>query len=224
MRYSIWSKIGSYFIDILLEKQESVYSGTLELIQRKGRLALCTENAVYSYEDLYSNFRDSFKQMNWSSLKGNKVLVLGMGMGSIPQLLEQQFGNHFRYTLVELDEVVVALAQKYTLPKLQSDYNVVTANAVDFVANDTQQYDIIAVDLFVDDQTPAIFEQTEFLENCKKRLHPEGVLIYNRLTYSEILKEKTDFFYKRCFQPVFIKSVILTLDGNKMLFSRSILK
>lgn len=224
MRYSIWSKIGSYFVDILLEKQQSVHSGTLELIQRKGRLALCTENAVYSYEDLYSNFRDSFKQMNWSNLKGNKVLVLGMGMGSIPQLLEQQFGNRFRYTLVELDEVVVALAQKYTLPKLQSDYKVVTANAMDFVANDNQQYDIIAVDLFVDDKTPAIFEQADFLENCKKRLRPKGVLIYNRLTYNEILKAKTAFFYKNYFQPIFIKSVVLTLDGNKMLFSRDILK
>ena len=56
MKHSFLTKIGSYLIDIPIEEKTSRFSGKLELILRKGRYALCTSNAVYSFDDLYINF------------------------------------------------------------------------------------------------------------------------------------------------------------------------
>lgn len=84
MEPSFWTKLGSYWFDIQLEETDSDYSGKLEVICRKGRYALCTKNAVYSYDDLYVNFRKSFQQVDLERYKINDVLVLGLGLGSIP--------------------------------------------------------------------------------------------------------------------------------------------
>lgn len=225
MQYSIWSKIASYFVDIVLEKRQSEYSGQLELIQRQGRLALCTANAVYSYEDLYRNFRDSFARLDLSQLptKSN-VLVLGLGLGSIPLLLERKFNKNYTYTLVEIDPVVVELAQKYILPHLRSSIRVETTDAAKFVADCQGKFDMIAIDIFVDDLTPAVFESATFLKQVQKLLSPKGIVLYNRLIYNTKLMEQTTFFYKNSFNLVFKDSCELDLEGNKMLLSRCMLK
>lgn len=225
MQYSIWSKIASYFVDVVLEKKQSKYSGELELIQRKGRLALCTPNAVYSYEDLYRNFRDSFAKLDLDQLpKKSKVLVLGLGLGSIPLLLERKFNKNYTYTLVEIDPVIVKLAQQYTFPYLDSAVNIVTADAAQFVANCQEKFDMIAIDIFVDDQTPVIFESKTFLKQVQKLLSPNGIVLYNRLIYNTKLMKNTTFFYENCFKLVFEESCELDLEGNKMLLSRGMLK
>ena len=107
MKKSFWINIASYFTDICLEKQECDFSDNLEVICRKGRFALCTENAVYSYDDLYYNFRGVFNKIDLNSLKVKDVLVLGLGLGSVPLLLEKIFKKNYTYTLVEIDPVVV---------------------------------------------------------------------------------------------------------------------
>jgi SAM-dependent methyltransferase len=224
MRYSIWSKLASYVIDVVLEKKQSTYSGGLELIQRKGRLALCTTNAVYSYEDLYVNFRDSFDRLDLDQLEGNNVLVLGLGLGSIPLLLERHFHKKYSYTLVEIDPVIVDLAQQYTLPYLKSEMKVITGDAADFVSNCSDQFDMIAIDIFIDDETPSVFETTFFLKEVRKLLKPSGVLLYNRLTYDEKLTQKTEQFYEKCFNYVYEKSCCIDLGGNKMLLNYDMLK
>jgi hypothetical protein len=40
-------------------------------------------------------------------------------MGSIPLILERQYGAQFKFTMVEYDEDVAELAQRYSLPRLK---------------------------------------------------------------------------------------------------------
>lgn len=221
MRPSFRTKLGSYFVDIQLEETLSAYSGKLEVICRNGRYALCTENAVYSYEDLYVNFRDSFQQMNLDEYGIENVLVLGLGLGSIPLLLEKTFKKTYNYTLVEIDQKVVALAQKYTLDELQSSYSVVCMDALEYVKNCSQQFDLVAIDIFIDDQIPSAFESTQFLEDVKKVLSPNALLMYNQLTYNDVLLSKTELFFQRKFKSIFPEAVLLSLSGNKMLLNKA---
>lgn len=221
MRPSLKTKLGSYFVDIKLEETLSSYSGKLEVICRNGRYALCTENAVYSYDDLYVNFRDSFQQIDLDKHGIKNVLVLGLGLGSIPLLLEKKFKKNYHYTLVEIDQKVIDLAAKYTLDELNSSCSIVCADALEYVKNSAQKFDLLAIDIFIDDQIPSAFESIEFLENVKKLLSPNALLMYNQLTYNDALLSKTELFFQSKFKNVFPEAVFLSLSGNKMLLNRA---
>ena len=216
--------MGSYFADITLEEDMSEYSGKLEVICRKGRYALCTENAVYSYDDLYVNFRESFQRIDLEQYNIKNVLVLGLGLGSIPLLLEKNFNKKYAYTLIEIDEKIVNLAKKYTLNKLESPLEVICADALDYVATCPKTFDLVAIDIFIDDQIPTSFESLQFLENIKRVLSPNALLMYNRLSYNEHLESKTLHFFETKFAKVFEKAAILPLRGNKMLLNEKRLK
>ena len=220
MKYSFLTKIGSYFIDIPIEEKSSKYSGKLELILRKGRYALCTSNAVYSFDDLYINFRNSFKQIELDKYNIKNVLVLGLGLGSIPFLLEKIFKKQYNYTLVEIDPAVVDLAHKYTLNRLDSALNVICSDALEFVDSCAQTFDLVAIDIFIDDLIPAEFESLQFLENIQKLMTPNALLMYNRLTYNEDLEAQTLHFFESKFVKVFKDGQLLTSSGNKMLLNR----
>lgn len=214
------TKLLSYFIDVQFDKTNSDYSGELEVIYRKGRFALCTKNAVYSYDDLYINFRKSFEQLDLDAYNIQEVLVLGLGLGSIPLLLEKIFKKKYSYTLVEIDQKIVDLAYKYTLAKLQSPVNVICADAWSYVDSYShKKFDLVIIDIFIDDQVPISFESVHFLENIKRILSPNGLLMYNRLTYNEQLNTQTDYFFEATFNKVFDKASFLSLDGNKMLLN-----
>lgn len=220
MKPSLKTKLLSYFVDIQLEETLSAYSGKLEVICRNGRYALCTENAVYSYEDLYVNFRDSFQQIDLDKYGIKNVLVLGLGLGSIPLLLEKKFKKTYHYTLIEIDQKVVDLAEKYTLDELKSSYSIICMDALEYVRDCTQKFDLVAIDIFIDDQIPSAFESVQFLENVKKVLSPNALLMYNQLTYSDTLLAKTELFFQHKFKQVFPKAAFLSLTGNRMLLNR----
>ena len=224
MKPSFWTKLGSYFADIKMEETTSEFSGNLEVICRRGRFALCTENAVYSYDDLYLNFRESFNRLDLDGYKIQNVLVLGLGLGSIPLLLEKVFKKKYNYTLVEIDQKIVDLASKYTLGELQSPLKIVCKDALEYVKSCPNCFDLVAIDIFIDDEIPSSFESIDFLNDIKKVLSPDALLMYNRLTYNNRLAKKTEEFFETSFQKVFEEATFLELSGNKMFLNRFLKK
>ena len=217
---SFWTKMMSQVVDIQLKTVESPYSGTLEVICRKGRYALCSPNAVYSYDDLYVNFRDSFEQLNLEEQDIQSVLVLGLGLGSIPWLLETRFNKKYMYTFVKIDENVVNLATEYTLQYLNSPYNIIIEDALTYTKRAQDAFDLIAVDLFIDNLVPSAFETAAFLQDLNRLLNPDGWLLYNRLSYTPELLERTQQFHQDIFQVVFKEARMLKLGDNRMLLNR----
>lgn len=220
MKPSFWTNIGSYLFDVSLEKTTSEYSGALEVICRNGRYALCTENAVYSYADLYINFRDSFEQLDLDRYNIKNVLVLGLGLGSIPLLLEKKFKKKYDYTLIEIDQKIVNLANKYTLGDLSSSYTIICTDALKYIESCSQIFDLIAVDIFIDDQIPSVFESIQFLENIKKVLSPNALVMYNQLTYKDNITISKKKIFEEKFKKVFKEATILQLNGNNMLLNK----
>ena len=215
-----WMKLASQVVDIQVEKIESAYSGQLEVICRKGRYALCTPNAMYSYDDLYHNFKQSFERVDLEAFQIKKVLVLGLGLGSIPLLLETKFNKKYLYTFVEIDKNVVNLAEAYTLQYLKSPYKIVIEDALKYSQSTKETFDFIAVDLFIDNLVPSAFETVAFLQQLKQRLHPSGLLMYNRLSYTPDLMKRTVWFHEQIFKSVFDEGILLELGDNRMLLNR----
>jgi spermidine synthase len=215
LRPSFFQRLRSYFSILILARQESRYSGRIELWYQKGRYMLVTARAVYSYEDLYTNFRRAFEQLEAQRWQLKQALVLGMGLGSVPQLLERNFGQKdCHYTLVEIDPLIIDWATRTTLPKLKSKYQVVAADAILFVANSSDKYDLIVIDIFIDDEVPTNIESRDFLQKIKLLLSPTGRVLCNRLADTEAQKARSQYYFDNVFLQVFPQARIIDVDTN----------
>lgn len=217
MRQPGWKKWLSYFYEWPIETVSSDKHEMLQVLLIQGQYQLVSPNAIYSYGVLYTNFLQAFKQLDIESFEGKNVLVLGLGLGSIPQMLETRFLRSFHYTIVEFDEAVIELAHKYVLQHLSSSIEVIHADAFVFIDQHMDQYDMICMDIFFDDLIPSQFEQKDFLLKIKSLLTPKGLFLYNRLALTMKDREKSQAFFDDVFLPVFPKGKKLKVGRNWML-------
>lgn len=215
-----WKKLLSRIVDIPLESASTEYNEELDLHLRNGRLLLTTPNAIYSYGDLYLNFFEAFRQLKPQNRNIKEVLILGLGLGSIPWMLEKKFRLICNYTCVEIDEVVAGWAMKYTVPELKSPMMIYTADACAFVQITQEKFDLICVDLFIDEHVPEQLDDKSFTKPLSKLLTKNGLLMWNRLADKDPLIQRTELFYKEVFSKIFSEAHILTFEGNWMLVNK----
>ena len=219
MKVPWWKRWLSYIAEIHIESTSSEFNPHLYVSLLKGRYQLCTANAIYSFEDLYDNFGGAFDRMDLKRIKGKEALILGLGLGSIPQILDQK-GYPFKYTAVEIDEEVIYLVSKYALPQIQSPIEIVCADALNFVTQCQRKFDFIMIDIFLDDVIPDKFQNQEFLAQVKTLLNPEGILMYNRLAFTSSDVENAKTYFQRIFSKVFTEATFLEVKGNWMLLNQ----
>ena len=219
MKPSLVQRLISYITDVHIESVTSDYNETLEVLISHGRYQLCTPNAIYSYADKYDNFRDCFAQLQFEHSTVKNVLILGFGLGSIPYMLEKKFYKKYAYTGVEIDDAVIYLASKYVLNELTSEIEMVQADAWSYVVQSGMMYDMICIDIFVDDKIPEVFLTTEFLEATKDLLQPSGLLIYNHLAFLSSDKKSAQQYYDNVFSKVFAQSLPLQVAKNMMMIN-----
>lgn len=215
-----WQVLLSYLWEIPIEQTASTHNPELTVYLRRGRYMLCTRRAIYSYDDLYTNFRKTFEQIRLLERPVQDVLLLGLGLGSIPYMLERYFGQRYHYTAVEIDEEIIYLANKYVLSDLQSPIETRTGDARQFLAWDTGHYDLICVDIFQDDAIPEEMLQRDFLEHLKLRLAPDGILLFNHLAATGEDRKRADLYFAEVFQPVFPEGACLDVRTNFILMNR----
>src|SRR4029078_9090284 len=103
----------SHVIELPVTKRSSDHNPELKVTLHRGRYKLITYGAIYSFEDLYSNFRKSFERLKWDQLEIGTCLVLGLGLGSIPDMLVTKFNKKISFVAVDIDEVVIEMALEY---------------------------------------------------------------------------------------------------------------
>lgn len=213
-----WKKWLSYLMEIHLESSSSEHNEELHISLNNGRLQLSTANAIYSYADKYQNFYKVFEQIKLDD-QTEDVLILGFGLGSIPFMLENKFDKKYNYTGVELDEEVIYLASKYVLSSLQSDVLLVEADAINYMHQCTQTFDLICIDIFVDDQIPEAFLTYDFLNLVKESLSEKGIVIFNHLADRPSYEKKARAYYNDIFLQVFPQGKYLQVLGNGMMIT-----
>lgn len=215
MKQAYWKKILSYFFEFSLEKTSSDYNPHLEVVLVEGRHQLQTADAIYSFDDKYENFNQTFKQIDWDRLPGNKVLVLGLGLGSVILLLEKRYKRKFDYTAIEIDPEICKLAQKYTLQYLDSYIEIFPIDGMQYLENESKTYDIIIMDIFQNALIPQIFQSLDFIKLLKSKLNKQGLLLFNRMNITEKDKVENEAFHGR-FESVFSNYKKLFIKDNIM--------
>ncbi|HPN71991.1 MAG TPA: hypothetical protein PLZ32_20845 [Saprospiraceae bacterium] len=217
MKQPLFKRLLSYVSDQLIEHTNSEYNEDLYLLLVKGRYQLVTNKVIYSFEDKYDNFFDAFKKLDLSNTQ--TCLILGFGIGSIPVMLEKKLNQKISYTGIEIDEEIIYLASEYVLDDLKSPIELIRADAETFIEINEDLYDLICVDLFIDDDIPEQFLQPDFLESCKSTLSDKGILIFNTLYFTNKDRKYSNLFFENTFKKTFPNASANHCGNNLMLFS-----
>jgi SAM-dependent methyltransferase len=208
----IWKKFLSYFFTISLEKAIGKNS-TLELVLSKGRWQLSTDKVIYSWQDLYYPFATSFQKLNADLKNVESCLVIGMGMASIPEILNLQLQQKkINYVGIEAETIIINWAKKYLPNSLNQQINWINNDAEKAVYHLQNQFDLICVDVFVHRIVPEFALQINFIEQCKKLLNPNGLLLFNVLP-DDIDKQIN---FKQNFSSVFNSYKIISIHQNQI--------
>lgn len=211
-----WQRLLSYLIGIPIETKTSLWSENISLILKNNSIELSTENAVYSYGKYYYAFSEAFKKLNIKEYAIKDVLILGLGMGSIIEILEEYF-EHLSFTGVEKDSAVIELFKKYIVPKKTFNINICEEDAYEFVKDKKKRFDLINIDIFINDVIPHPFHDISFLENTKKILTKNGIVLFNRLDTKASYRKYNKEYWDTKFLNVFPKSQSLKIKGNLIL-------
>ena len=218
-KISWWKKALSYLFEVPIHTTSSEVNELLSVSLVRNRLQLSTAKSIYSFDDLYSNFFRAFELIKLPK-PDTEILILGLGLGSIPYMLEKNFNRKYRYIAVELDESVIDLASKFSLNRLISPIQIIHTDAELFIKTHQSKYALILVDLFIEDLVPSFFESKQGNELLKKMLQAKGTVLFNRLYRTGRDKKSTDDFYHKVFRRVFNDPDYLEVDGNRILVGR----
>lgn len=209
-------------MEIHIESAPSETNPHLYVSLSKGRLQLSAANAIYSFQDKYDNFATSLQAIDWSKRLLESCLILGYGMGSIPYIFEQMLHRtDIEFVGIEKDESVVYLYEKYQAKSIVSSVDIVIADASAFVHTTRQKFDLICMDVFLDDRIPSDMQTQAFLRALSALLEPEGLLLYNRLDDSRE-SEAENAVFDADFRAVFPEGGALKIKGNLMYVNRAI--
>lgn len=173
-------KLLSYLWDIPIEKSSSAQNEYLEVVWTNGKKMLNTKNANYSFGSAYTVFKYAFKQIIKNLHPNPKVLVLGFGCGSVEHLLNSVYTLNAQITGIEYDEEIIRLYHKHFTQK-NSSVSLIHADAYAYIGENTNQYDLIIIDLFDDLKTIPFIYDTSFTTGLKKAVAHGGLLIYNTI-------------------------------------------
>ena len=220
MKIPFWKNILSYLTDLRLDQYSSSYNELIQVYLSRGQYQLRTKNAIYSFGLRYDNFTGLFESLDWKKYQPKTSLLLGLGLGSIPLMLEKKFSPGLKYTAIEVDETITRLAEKYVLSKNNFNLDIITGDALIWLKTTQERFDMICMDIFQDDVIPEVFMTMDYLHLLKETIADDGLIIYNCLAQNKSDKRLANEFYQNKFQKVFPSARKLLIKGNYLLLNK----
>ncbi|WP_158291826.1 spermidine synthase [Lampropedia puyangensis] len=127
--------------------------------------------------------------MHWLPRPPQRILLIGMGGGSIPKAL-MQYAPDAKVDVVELDAAVVQVAQDCFGFQPTPSMRVHVMDARVFVRQQIRQqqtYDLIMLDAFDHDYIPEHLLTVEFLSQIRQLLAADGIVVANTFARGRLL-------------------------------------
>lgn len=117
--------------------------------------------------------------------KVQRVLIVGLGGGAMVQFLKHH-DPEVQVDVVEIDPVIVRLADRYFGVRSDGNVTIVTADAFVYLAETRSRYDVIYMDAFLKpsadtDKTgvPLRLKTERFYKDLQEKLSPDGLVVFN---------------------------------------------
>ncbi len=171
------------YIYPITKKVESEFSGTLEITWHNGKKHLNTKNANYSYGSLQTILKIGLQKIDLANC--NKILVLGLGAGSVVDTLlnDLEYKNHI--TAIDFDPVIIDIAKNEFNLSESKHLNIICEDAIHFMKQNKELFDLIIVDLFVDTEVPVTFLNKSFWIDIIRSNSNRGSVLFNASLHSK---------------------------------------
>src|SRR5919106_787713 len=110
-----------------------------------------------------------------------KVLIIGLGGGSIPKKLQKEFPS-MEVDVVEIDPEVIQIAKNHFNVRDGKNLRLHAQDGRLFLTRTANQYDIIMIDAYYSDAMPFHLATREFFELAQRKLAPNGILVTNLIS------------------------------------------
>ncbi len=209
-----WKRWLSHFWPIREQGFRSERNPDLELRWENGTLVLNSAHANYSYGSLHEVMQVAINTLSSHDLQN--LLLLGLGGGSAWKLAQQKCGTALRMTAIEIDSVVLEIAQNTFHIHESEQIRIVQADACHWVERASDEtYTSIIDDLFVDVTKPEFFLDDTYIRQLHRILKRGGVLVINLMSFKEGYTEQV----LRAYRPYFlVASIEQVHQHNRLLF------
>jgi spermidine synthase len=110
-----------------------------------------------------------------------KLLLIGLGGGSIPKKLQKTFPA-LEIDAVEIDPEVISIAKTHFNVRESKNLRLHAQDGRLFLTRTQQLYDIILLDAYYTDAMPFHLATKEFFELAHKKLTPNGIIVANLIS------------------------------------------
>jgi spermidine synthase len=170
-------KILSYIWPVTDKKINSETNGELKITYYNGKKMLNTKDANYSFGSLQKILEYGISKIKFNRLE--QILILGLGGGSVISSLRNKFGFTGHIQAVDIDEKIIAIAKNDFDIKSSHNLAITKYDAFKFVKKNNKKYDLVIIDLFINNEVPDQFYSTIFCENVEKLISENGYFIFN---------------------------------------------
>jgi len=178
-----FQKFLSYLFPVLIERVQGELDHELSVYLHRGTLKLYSDKTNYSFGQLHKVFQRALKDFDFKEKANSRILVLGFGVGSIASILRSELKVKAPMVGVEKDAMILEMYHSY-FSKGYTDLRVIQQDALEYVKKDSEQFDLVFVDLFVDHAIPDFCYDEQFLENLSRILSTSGTLLFNTISPS----------------------------------------
>ncbi len=106
------------------------------------------------------------------------ILMVGLGGGSLPKFCYRYLPQS-RITVVEIDPAVIALRDTFMVPPDGERFQVVQADAAQYMRERDGDADVVLLDGYVAGGIPAPLCTAGFYADCHRALRADGLLVGN---------------------------------------------
>ncbi len=161
----------------LTKRITSQINGTLEVLWVNGKKVLDSQNANYSYGSLQKVLDFGLSKIEIQNT--TEILLLGLGGGSVIQSLNNRFNYKGQITAVEIDDTVIQIAKNEFEIKENTHLSIINDDALHYVENCKKHYDLIIIDIFLDQTVPEPFYKEKFWTHILQLLQSGGYVLFN---------------------------------------------
>lgn len=187
----------------LLYKTTSDYNERIEVFQVGQTKRLSVNNVVQSI----SSNSPSVGNRIWGQMvelvaeqrpEARSILMFGLGGGTMAHLFAKKMPG-INITAVEIDKVMVDVAQKFFDIDSIPNFKVITADALRVISEpenfdlDKDTFDVVITDIYCGDEYPDLGKHGTFFNGIKWFLRPGGLAVFNRI-YMESHQHEVDIF------------------------------
>lgn len=194
-------KICSYLFPVVVKRYETPSGQRLYVTYENGKKVLNSANANYSFGSLERIFRLVLRRSHFSVSPSEKVLILGLGGGSLVKILREEYHFMGKVTAVENEPVILRIGRMH-FAEYQEDLELMEMDAAEFLRQNEKKYHSIFIDLFVDNQVPPAFLREGFIREIRALLLPEGQVYHNLMLGSNENLQRLEGHYRKYFNKV----------------------